>query len=123
MSVGVMGADPLLAAIRQRVCGLCFKRPVGSEVFGADLPRRCEKGCTIFQNLDAMRRVVADADGDPDFDAGMQIPMGVCRGCGLSATAGAYCHQRLNRACPLTVYGDRVARAIEPMVVAHCAAD
>lgn len=115
-------SEALLSELRSRVCSTCSKRPLRKDDPAA-AAARCEDGCAVFQNLPSLLRMIDQAESDPALDYEQEIRAQVCRHCGLSSTAGAYCHKRLNASCALTLYQDRIVRMLEPLVLGRCGSD
>jgi hypothetical protein len=113
----------LRQAILQAVCPHCSRRTPAVPGQADDVPRRCEAGCAVFKNLSAVTGLLRDAEGDPTLVLDKAARDAVCPSCALTATAGPYCHRRTERTCPLSVHGERVRDALEPLVIGHCGAD
>src|SRR5688572_20033376 len=96
--------DVMRRAIRERVCTGCFMRPAGSEQLGPNVPRECERACTVFVNLVPLRKIAAAMearDGSPGLFE-RAIRDSVCARCSHAvASGGDYCAEHLAETCPL----------------------
>ena len=103
-------------ALRAQVCTTCPMRPKGSEALGASIARTCETSCTIFENLDALKSIARQFQGDPLADYERAIRDSVCQHCTATPSAGDYCSDRLARTCPLSVQESNVLTVLESLL-------
>src|SRR5436305_12072617 len=91
-------------AVRAKVCTRCYQCPHREYSLGLDVPRPCERTCTIFINLPALQAAVAQrlpVLGDAD----QAVEAIVCETCHARPTAGEFCAEFASRTCPLSRYG------------------
>lgn len=112
----VLADQVIRRALRARICPTCPHRPEGSESLGPLVARSCEGTCTIFVNLEALKKIARDCRGDPLASFERIIQEGICQHCVASPSAGDYCIERFNRTCPLSVYAGQVLSIIESLL-------
>ncbi len=106
--------DDMQHTIRSEVCTICQFRPEGSEKLGPDVPRDCERKCSIMKNLAKLDELAGRVDAVRDLD--QQIIDGICQTCESSPTAGDFCTRRFTQVCPMSVHG---TQALDALIALH----
>src|SRR6186997_827022 len=88
-------------ALRGEICVDCWQRPPGSEKLGNDLARTCEVHCPIFKQLPRLQSVARQVKSPSLAPYQLAVLNRICQKCDSTPTAGDYCHEQLNRSCPL----------------------
>jgi hypothetical protein len=104
--------------VRAKICVRCYQCPHEQATLAADVPRSCERDCTIFANLPLMQSAVLrhlPVLGDAD-EAVEQI---VCAVCHVRPTSGEFCAEFATRTCPLSRYGRDVIELLQRMRDRH----
>jgi hypothetical protein len=78
--------------------------------------RECEGACTIFTNLEALKAIAAQCEGDVRARYENAIRERVCQQCTATPTAGDFCYEGFTRVCPLSLHAGTVLSVIEPLL-------
>jgi hypothetical protein len=106
--------DAAKRAFRAVICPHCPERPHGSEILGPTVPRSCEPNCSLFLQVDQLRRI---ATAPNHFE--MQIREEICNRTCRRPTAGDFCAERLNGTCPLALFGREAISILSGLVAAE----
>lgn len=106
-------------AFRSRICPVCPQRPHGSEKLPPTEPRSCEPQCSIFLNEEKLRDIAHASPIERHPDLELAIRNEICMCCTLDPSSGDFCGERLNRTCPLSVFGAQAIGILEGLVVAE----
>jgi hypothetical protein len=95
-------------AVRTRVCTRCNREP--ADAAGA---RPCEDACTIFTNLVVLRAIAESLPDATESRYRVAINRLICNSCTQRRPLGDACQNQAAGSCPLSLYAEDVAGAIE----------